>query len=111
MVKLTFDRRDVSAQVVYFAYDAQADLTKIGTTWLGHLSERVRTHERAIGRPLRLLGTIWGDRHAEKEIHDDLEATRDHGEWFRASPDLAALVAILNTHGSADGFWGGWEGF
>lgn len=42
--------------------------------------------------PLVLLATIPGGRAEEERLHERFDDDRDHGEWFRPSDALVALV-------------------
>lgn len=88
-------------QYVYFLEDTETHLVKIGTTWGRRLMERVREHERTVGRPCVLLAAADGGRRVERAYHDRLRDTREHGEWFRPSPVLTEIVAGLR-------YWHSW---
>lgn len=94
---------------VYFAEDPETGLVKIGITFAINVMERVRDHERSIGRPMNLLATVRGSRRDERMYHTALESSRSHGEWFRPSPELSAFVAKANDPARATGtYWGEW---
>lgn len=43
--------------------------------------------------PLSLLASMPGGPRVEAELHRRFAADRMHGEWFRRSPDLDAVIA------------------
>lgn len=51
--------------------------------------------------PLRLLGTIPGDRGAEKDLHRRFAAQHVQGEWFRPCAEMLALCGT--AHGPTTG--------
>jgi hypothetical protein len=84
---------DALKHFVYFLEDEATGLVKVGYTFKGYLPTRIRTLEREIGHSLTLRATTPGGRRVEQSVHVALLATRAHGEWFRPSPGLAALIA------------------
>lgn len=66
-------------------YMATGDLVKIGT------SINVVARLGAVGAE-RLLAMEPGDTKLESERHREFAATRNHGEWFRRSPELDAHI-------------------
>lgn len=46
---------------------------------------------------LELLGVLAEGQHTEKSIHTKFATSRDHGEWFKVTPDLLAFIAENTT--------------
>lgn len=74
---------------IYFVA-RQDGLLKIGYT--NNLARRFRTLTKSHGI-LDVVRVINGDRRREKRIHNQFEAAREFGEWFRSSPDMLAKIA------------------
>lgn len=78
--------RSIGASSVYFAQDPVSAEVKIG------FSRNVRSRLRALGRSVRLLATIDGNREVESAIHHRFRHARVHGEWFRPIPELLSYI-------------------
>lgn len=75
---------------VYFVRDG--DLVKIGfSTWP---PARFKTLKAA---PSDVLGTMPGTRDDERRCHAAFAHLREHGEYFRAEPDLIAFINALHS--------------
>ena len=42
--------------------------------------------------PMKLIGTVRGDRRLEKALHKRFDHLRVRGEWFWATPELLAFI-------------------
>ncbi len=75
---------------VYFLRTACRTFLKVGVT----TDVNRRAQELRMGCPLRLvlMGHLGGGRRAEQRAHAALAAVRLHGEWFRSSSEVEALV-------------------
>lgn len=74
--------------VIYFL--SAGDRIKIGfTSTLGRRMSQLR-----ISNPdgLELLGTLPGNRYIEEFVHWIFRASRESGEWFRFSDELATFI-------------------
>ena len=84
---------------VYFVETADGQHVKIGFS----TRPRKRFSEFGTLRPstfvIRLLGSIPGSRKTERLLHEKFASARDNGEWFRKTPELAALIAALVGEG------------
>lgn len=49
--------------------------------------------------PLEIIAAAPGDHHHERAVHWHLRDSRLHGEWFRWSARLSALVAHVQSNG------------
>jgi hypothetical protein len=74
--------RPIGAYSVYFAQDPVSTDIKIG------FSKNVRSRLGGLGRPVRLLATLEGNREVESAIHHRFRLARIRGEWFRPAPEL-----------------------
>jgi hypothetical protein len=74
--------------IVY--YMARGDLVKIGT------SVNIAVRLEAL-RPERLLAVEMGGRQIEAARHRQFAADRNHGEWFRVTPELAAHMSTVRA--------------
>lgn len=98
-------------EYVYFVRDPASGLVKIGTTYGPRLMTRVREHERAVGHKVELLAAFPGGRSHERSVHDALRDSRERGEWFRPSPQMAELIRSTNASyalAAATAYWGEW---
>lgn len=77
---------------VYFV-EAENGLVKIG--YSANVALRFRALLTTSAAPLKLLGWLPGTTGTERELHDKLEDSRSHGEWFRPTPDVAAVLATI----------------
>lgn len=90
------DRETLSR--VYFIEAAGHDLIKIG--YAIDLPKRFTALMTSSPAALTLLGVLPGGPKLETELHERLAAHRAHGEWFRKSPEVMAVVATAEP---ADG--------
>lgn len=51
--------------------------------------------------PLEFVGVAKGSFDAEHLLHDYFHADRLHGEWFRSSPELLAVIKMMGLGASA----------
>lgn len=77
---------------VYFV-EAENGLIKIG--YSANVALRFRALLTTSAAPLKLLGWIPGTTATERDLHDKLEASRSHGEWFRPTPEMAAVLGTI----------------
>jgi hypothetical protein len=68
------------------------DFIKIGFTGYG-IEGRLRKLEGQNPYPLKLLGTIPGDKKLEAQLHTRFEKWHHHGEWFKRVPEILEFVA------------------
>jgi len=77
-------------QRVYFFKCLDCGLIKVGTS---HDYRKRRTQiERTSEHVLDILGTVFGDRWTEAQIHGTFGRDRVRGEWFRPSPALLRYI-------------------
>lgn len=79
--------------VVYFGYDEDRDLIKIGFS--SDPEERMRDFRRqreGAHRNMKLLGTMPGDMLVEMRIQGMFSHLRVESEWFRAEPELLKFI-------------------
>jgi hypothetical protein len=81
-------------ELVYFIEAVGLDLIKI--CYARDIRKRMRRLSTGCPAPLRLLGTFPGGLEIERHYHKRLAACRAHGEWFRRSPALDAVLAGLD---------------
>lgn len=86
------DRTERILQVVYFV--RMGDLIKIGTT--SNLLQRIQGLSLTMGH---VLATEPGGYMREQELHGRFAALREHGEWFRAEPELLAYIDAIPARG------------
>jgi hypothetical protein len=79
--------------VVYFVGGDQVGMVKIGRSF----SAEGRLQDLQIGSPvrLRIMATLPGGRHRERELHREFSAYHSHGEWFRLEGALREFIADL----------------
>jgi hypothetical protein len=65
---------------VYFVINEQMTRLKIGTSI--NPAKRLRSIQTGNADSLVIYGTILGDRHFEKQLHDEFAQHRLNGEWF-----------------------------
>lgn len=86
--KVFMERVRYSEQVLHVVYFiGMGDLIKIGTTT--NLQRRVMGLSLTMGH---VLATEPGGYALEEKLHEKFTALREHGEWFRAEPELLAYV-------------------
>lgn len=80
------------SSVVYFI--RMGDLIKIGTT--------TNLRRRVMGLSLTMkhvLATVRGGWVVERELHERFAHLREHGEWFRAEPELLRFIEEAKVSG------------
>lgn len=87
----TEKRKSVSKMVVYFV--RAGELIKIGYT--SNLEKRIASLSNMSPIPIELIGSLLGDKHVEKEVHNRFAHLRHHGEWFRADKKLLQYIKEL----------------
>jgi hypothetical protein len=81
--------RDLGAWV-YFVQSGPFGPIKIGKA--KDVAQRLKSLQTAHFRPLALLGAIRGGEPMEAALHGMFAADRLHGEWFRATGQLAIVI-------------------
>lgn len=76
--------------VVYFIRAGQRGPIKIGFT--RNIERRIRQLQSGSPQPLRVLGTLPGDRATESMLQALHREQRIRGDWFRPSGDLLAVA-------------------
>lgn len=76
---------------VYFIEAVGLDLIKIG--YALDLQKRFTNMMTMSPAALTLLGVLDGGPKLECALHEQLAAHRAHGEWFRKTPEVMAIVA------------------
>ncbi len=76
--------------MIYFAHNKARNAVKIGFS--ENLEARFKVLQTASLDPLELIGTIEGDRTAEKELHRKFKQFRINGEWFLVGPELDEFI-------------------
>jgi hypothetical protein len=89
-------RRSTSVKrpTIYFVRCELTGLTKIGFT-TRNSDVRLRESQTFAATPLRFLVDTPGTKEQEKLLHEVFNGSRDHGEWFRPSPELDDLIDSL----------------
>lgn len=82
-------------ELVYFVA-AKGGPVKIGSTT--NIASRLVRLQTAVPKPLELLALIPGGALEEAALHERFKEHRLHGEWFRRTPELNALIRA-NRHG------------
>jgi hypothetical protein len=79
--------------VIYFAYDEERNLIKIGFSSEpeARMLDFRRTREGA-HHNVKLIGTMPGDMLVEMRIQGMFAHLRMEGEWFRATPELWKFI-------------------
>lgn len=108
---------------VYFAQDDVTGLIKIGRS--RNVTRRIAHLRWETKHPIRLLISTPGGSDAETALHDQFTSHRVHGEWFRSSPGMVAVIAVISRialdpltyplmvrlrqiQHSGDDYWGEW---
>lgn len=86
---------------VYFVQPVNGGPVKIGVS--KHPQSRLSSLMSWSPFRLRLLATAPGDEVSEGQLHHRFAKDRLHGEWFRPSPDLMALVEETAQTGRIEG--------
>lgn len=81
---------------VYFI-GGDFDRVKIGYTSSGDATGRLRDLQTGSPVVLRVHAECPGDISDERALHAALNAEREHGEWFRISERLSALIAYVSS--------------
>jgi hypothetical protein len=89
------------AGTVYFLRCPSNGLVKIGFT-AGPPDERFRRIATLSPHPLEPVATMAGSLADEAALHARFLASWSHGEWFRTSADLDALIAERGTPWALD---------
>lgn len=71
---------------VYFLMAPAVGLVKIGRSI--DIERRLQEIRLISPVPLVLLGFVPGDWALEAKYHEDWKHVREHGEWFRLTPEL-----------------------
>jgi hypothetical protein len=58
-----------------------------------NLSQRFRKLEMSSPTPLKLLASFPADREVEPMLHEEFKDDRLHGEWFKSSERMLAMMA------------------
>lgn len=87
--------RPTPALLVYFIEAGPGGPIKIGSSH--DVARRMANMQTAMPFDLRTLATISGANRAESELHRRFKHLRIRGEWYRAEPDLVALIAALRV--------------
>lgn len=78
--------------MIYFIQATGIGHIKIGYTDADDALIRLASLQIGSPVPLKLLGTIPGSLEDEKDLHRRFGSARVTGEWFKAVPELLALV-------------------
>lgn len=89
--QLAVERRLEPRSVVYFI--RMGDLIKIGFT--SDLKKRVQGLSLTMGH---VVATIPGASYLEAQLHERFAKLREHGEWFRAEPELLDYIASITPN-------------
>ena len=84
-------KTSIDNHCVYFIGAESTNLIKIGTT-NGNAEYRLNQIKTMSPVPLRVIGSIPGDREVEKELHKRFARYRHHGEWFVLEGELQEYV-------------------
>lgn len=79
---------------IYFIEMEGEGWIKIGFT-AGDPKRRMAQLQTGQPQKLRLLGTIAGEKDAERGLHKELKNYRINGEWFRAEPEILKVIQLL----------------
>jgi hypothetical protein len=77
--------------IVYFIRAEESKRVKIGFTSTDP-SARLATLQTGSPERLRLVAAVPGSMELERNLHEMLSASRIHGEWFRSTADVHALI-------------------
>ncbi len=76
--------------MIYFVQNKARNAVKIGFS--ENLEARLKVLQTVSLDPLELIGTIEGDRDAEKELHKKFKDFKIRGEWFLMDSELKDFV-------------------
>lgn len=82
-------------RLLYAILSPAAGQVKFGTSSIP--AERMEELQWAHGHPLELLAQVKASRADERRLHNRLAMHRLHGEWFRACPEVMAVVEELKA--------------
>jgi hypothetical protein len=81
---------------VYFMRPkGMAGPVKIGHSFMP--TERLLTYNAISPFPLEIVALYEGQRWVENQFHLLFEDLHSHHEWFRASPEIDAVIAQINA--------------
>jgi hypothetical protein len=80
---------------VYFIEAPAVGVMKIGVT--GDLGRRFKVMSDGSPTPLVVVCSFAGTARQESALHTRFLASRSHGEWFRISDEMRALVDRINN--------------
>jgi len=84
--------------VIYFAYDAERDLIKIGFSSDPEARMKdFRKRREGMHHNVKLVGTMPGDMLVEMRIQGMFSHLRVESEWFKAEPELWAFIKSACT--------------
>lgn len=78
----------MNEEIIYFILDSYSNAVKIGYTTLKGFSKRLENLQVGTPYDLKILGTIWGNKKIEKELHSKFKYLHIRGEWFTYSKEL-----------------------
>jgi len=78
---------------IYFVQSIDGGPVKIGYTT--QLPKRLADLRSMNPRFLVLLASMPGTEDDERRLHERFSTTRLHGEWFKSTTDLVALIASV----------------
>lgn len=81
---------------VYFIATADRSMVKIGCSACPQV--RVENLAAWSPQPLEILAFVRGGYADERAMHGRFFSSHSHHEWFRATPELMALISELATH-------------
>lgn len=79
------------SSVVYFVLAEGTNRVKIGVS--DEFDRRIQSLQSQSAIPLKVLGTIPGDRSVEQRLHKKFAALRLHGEWFRLEWEIDHYIS------------------
>lgn len=86
-----------SGPVVYFIGSMRGELVKIG--YATDLANRMRHLQTGSPVKLEVLAAVIGGIGLEREYHRRFAEFREHGEWFRRTPEVRAEILRLQEPG------------
>lgn len=85
---------EVERRMVYFARSARGFIT-IGSSMT--VAARLSALESTDGGTLELILAMPGSLGLERQLHRQFAALREHGQWFRAEPELESYIENLRA--------------